>query len=121
VRGIHIAFEGVLAEDVEMRCSPSGKDWAHMCVTVVLGPHTTQVAVAIPKQKAALGWLNKGIELYVEGRLSPSTWTRDAKRTGLAVSAWRIEPLGWPGGRPGRSKARRERAEAGAFDDVLVF
>ena len=40
--------------------------------------------------------LAKGTEVYARGRLSSNAWTgRDgAERTGLAVTAWRIEVLG---------------------------
>lgn len=52
--------------------------------------------------------------MYVEGCLSLNTWTsRDgAERTGLSVSAWRIEVLG----RIGKSRKHVEE-----FDDALTF
>ncbi|MGQ0591186.1 MAG: single-stranded DNA-binding protein [Gammaproteobacteria bacterium] len=88
------------------------------------GDQVTWVSVAVFEEKArGLEGLAKGTEVYAEGRLSLNAWTsRDgAERTGLAVTAWRIEVLGQIGGRPGRAKARRERAEAAPFDDAIPF
>ena len=124
MRGIHCALEGRLGAAVELRRSPSGKDWARLSVGVSEGDHVTWVSVSVFEEKArALEGLAKGTEVYAEGRLSLNAWTsRDgAERTGLAVTAWRVEVLGQIGGRPGRSKARREHAEAGAFDDAIPF
>jgi len=124
VRGIHAALEGRLGAAVELRRSPSGKDWARLSVGVGEGDHVTWVSISVFEEKArALEGLAKGTEVYVEGRLSLNAWTsRDgAERTGLTVTAWRIEVLGQIGGRPGRGKAKRERAEAGAFNDAIPF
>ncbi|MGI8425195.1 MAG: single-stranded DNA-binding protein [Actinomycetota bacterium] len=124
MRGIHAALEGRLGQDVELRRSESGKDWARLSVGVGEGDHVTWVSVSVFEEKArALEGLVKGTEVYAEGRLSLNAWTgRDgAERTGLSVVAWRIEVLGQIGGRPGRAKARRERAEAVPFDDALTF
>ena len=124
MRGIHCALEGRLGADVELRRSPSGKDWARLSVGVGEGDHVTWVSVTVFEEKArALVGIEKGAEVYAEGRLCLNVWTsRDGtERTGLAVTAWRIEVLGQIGGRPGRSKARRERAEADAFNDAIPF
>ena len=58
--------------------------------------------------------LAKGVEVYVEGRLSLNAWTgKDGQpRTGLSVSAWRVEVLG----RIGKSRKHAEE-----FDDALTF
>ena len=124
MRGIHCALEGRLGAAVELRRSPGGKDWCRLSVGVDVGDQVTWVSVSVFEEKArALVGLEKGVEIYCEGRLSLNAWTgRDgAERTGLAVTAWRIEVLGQIGGRPGRSKAKRERAEAGAFNDAIPF
>ncbi len=63
--------------------------------------------------------------MYVEGRLSLSAWTgKDgAQRTGLAVTAWEVIPLG----RIGRKRPKPasqpwpHQAEAPPFDDRLTF
>ena len=122
MRGIHAALEGRLGQDVELRRSESGKDWARLSVGVGVGDHVTWVSVSVFEEKArALVGLAQGHRSVCGGRLSLNAWTgRDgAERTGLAVTAWRIEVQ--IGGRPGRSKARRERAEAGAFNDAIPF
>jgi single-stranded DNA-binding protein len=53
--------------------------------------------------ESLVGRLQRGAEVYCEGRLRLDTWTsKDGlKRTGLSVVAWRIVPLGqigrkWP-------------------------
>ncbi len=57
--------------------------------------------------------------MYCEGRLSLNAWTgRDgAERTGLSVSAWRVEVLG----RIGKSRPAKGKAEEVPFDDALTF
>jgi single-stranded DNA-binding protein len=66
------------------------------------GDEVTWVSVSVFEEKArTLAGLAKGVEVYVEGRLSLNTWTgRDgAERTGLSVSAWQVTPLGQIGRR----------------------
>jgi hypothetical protein len=85
-----------LGQDVELRRSENGKDWVRLSVGVGEGDEVTWVSVAIFEEKArALAGLAEGAEVYVEGRLSLSTWTgRDGtQRTGLSVSAWQVLPL----------------------------
>jgi single-stranded DNA-binding protein len=62
--------------------------------------------------------LAKRVEVYVEGRLTMNTWEgKDGQqRTGLSVSAWRVEVLGQIG-----RATRRERAEPGALNDAIPF
>lgn len=56
------------------------------------------------------GRLSKGHEIYAEGRLSLRSWEKDGiTRTGLDLSAWRVEPLGEIGKRR-RTRERRDRA-----------
>jgi single-stranded DNA-binding protein len=55
------------------------------------------VVKAVFEEKArALAGLAKGVEVYLEGRLSMNAWTgRDgAERTGLSVTAWQVMALG---------------------------
>jgi single-stranded DNA-binding protein len=102
VRGIHAALEGGLGQDVELRRSESGKDWARLSVGVGEGDHVTWVSVSVFEEKArALAGLCKGAEIYIEGRLSLNTWTgRDGvERTGLSVTAQQAMPLGQIGRR----------------------
>jgi single-stranded DNA-binding protein len=96
MNGIHCALQGRLGQDIELRCSASGKDWCRLSVGVE-GDEVTWVSVAVFEDKArALEGLAKGTELYVEGRLTMNTWEgKDGQRcTGLSVSAWRVEILG---------------------------
>lgn len=54
--------------------------------------------------------LTKGVEVYVEGRLKLNTWqaTDGTPRSGLNVTAWRLEPVGQIGRRA--PQQRREGA-----------
>jgi single stranded DNA-binding protein len=101
MRGITACFVGRLGQDVEMRRSASGKDWCRLSVGVE-GDEVTWVSVAVFEERArALEGLAKGVEVYVEGRLSMNTWEgKDGQqRTGLSVAAWRIDVLGQIGRR----------------------
>jgi single-stranded DNA-binding protein len=54
--------------------------------------------------------------VYVEGRLTMNTWEGKGgqPRTGLSVSAWRVEVLG----RIGKNRPAKHAEE---FDDALTF
>jgi single-stranded DNA-binding protein len=75
---------------------------------------TPRVSVSVFEEKALALAMAKGVEVYVEGRLSLNTGSgKDGdKRTGLSVSAWRVEVLG----RIGKSRKHAEE-----FDDALTF
>ena len=73
-----------------------------------------------------VGRLQKGAEMYCEGRLRLDTWTaKDGlKRSGLSVVAWKVVPLGQIGRkRPEASHKRGSRASAGHVltDDAIPF
>jgi single-stranded DNA-binding protein len=75
------------------------------------------VSVSVFEEKArALAGLAKGVEVYVEGRLTMTAWTgKDGQpRTGLSVAAWRVDVLG----RIGKSRLAKHAEE---FDDALTF
>ena len=80
----------------------------------------TWVSVTVFEEKArALAGLTKGAEVYVEGRLTMNTWEgKDGQpRTGLSVSAWRVEVLG----KIGKSRPAKAPKHAEEFDDALTF
>ena len=111
MKGIHAAIQGRLGADVDLRRSQSGKDWCRLSVGVG----------AVFEEKArALAGLAKDADVYVEGRLWLNTWNgKDgAQRTGLAVTAWEVVPLGQIGRK--RPSARRP-ADAVSFNDPLPF
>jgi hypothetical protein len=55
-------------------------------------------------------------------RAATSYTSLATQRTGLSVSAWRVEVLGRIGkSRPAKAKAGREHAEAVPFNDVIPF
>ncbi len=81
------------------------------------------MSVAVFEEKArALAGLTKGSEVYIEGRLTMSTWEgKDGQqRTGLSVAAWQAQPLGQIGRRRPKVKSRDEYGGA-PFDDPLRF
>jgi single-stranded DNA-binding protein len=130
MKGIHSALQGRLGQDVELRKSSTGKDWARLSVGVGEGDEVTWVSVSVFEEKArALEGVTKGVELYLEGRLTLNTWTgKDGQqRTGLAVTAWRVEVLGQIGRRSGGStlappeKAAQPKAKREELDDPIPF
>jgi single stranded DNA-binding protein len=97
MKGIHCALQGRLGQDVELRRTATGKDWCRLSVGVGEGDEVTWVSVVVFEEKAkVLERTPKGVEVYVEGRISLNTWTgKDGQqRTGLSVTAWRVEVLG---------------------------
>ena len=130
MKSIHCALQGRLCADMELRQSASGKDWARLSVGVGEGDEVTWVSVAVFEEKArALAGLAKGVEVYVEGRLTMNTWEgKDGQqRTGLSVAAWEVQPMGQIGRRKPKVQSRdeyerpRDEQCAVPFDDPLRF
>jgi single-stranded DNA-binding protein len=96
------ALQGRLGADVELRRSASG--WCRLSVGVGEGDDVTWVSVAVFEEKVrTLAGIAKGVEVYVEGRLSLNAWIGydGEKRTGLVVAAWQVMPFGQIGRRKG--------------------
>jgi single-stranded DNA-binding protein len=74
-----------------------------------------------------VGRLQKGAEMYCEGRLRLDTWTAKdgVRRSGLSIVAWQVVPLGQIGRkRPETSHKRGSGASAGPVltpDDAIPF
>jgi single stranded DNA-binding protein len=102
MRGTHAAFEGQLGREAELRVTKKGKPWLSFSLAVDTegeeGALTTWVRVAYFGEDAEslVGKLQKGTEVYCEGRLKLDTWTAkdSSKRSGLSVVAWKVVPLG---------------------------
>jgi single-stranded DNA-binding protein len=129
MKGIHCALEGRLGQDVELRRTSTGKDWVRLSVGVGEGDELTWVSVSVFEEKArALEGVTKGVELYLEGRLTLNTWTgKDGQqRTGLSATAWRVEVLGQIGRRSGGAsvtppEAAQPKAKREELDDAIPF
>jgi single-strand DNA-binding protein len=112
MHGIHAAFEGRLGREAELRATKKGKPWLSFSLAVDTEGEedtlTTWVRVAYFGENAESlgGKLQKGVEVYCEGRLKLDTWTANdgLKRTSLSVMVWKVVPLGQIGRkRPGGS------------------
>ena len=116
--GITCAFMGRVGQDAELRFTASGTPLVN-------------VSVLVQDSKAADGqgqWvrvgrfgddaedlaqqLAKGVEVYVEGRLKLNTWQASdgTQRSGLNVTAWRLELIGQIGRRSPRRVIPLERS-----------
>jgi single-stranded DNA-binding protein len=117
MKGIHCALQGRLGQNLELRRSVNGKDWCRLSVGVGEGDDLTWVSVAAFEDKArTLTGVSKGVEVYVEGRLSLSAWTgKDGQqRTGLSVTAWQVQPMGQIG-------RRKPKVQSEELNDELTF
>src|SRR5437763_13912666 len=103
MRGIHAAFEGRLGREAELRATKQGKPWLSFSLALDTEGEddtltTTWVRIAYFGEDAESlsGKLQKGAEVYCEGRLRLDTWTAkdSSKRSGLSVVAWQIVPWG---------------------------
>jgi single-strand DNA-binding protein len=102
MRGIHAAFEGRIGREAELRATKKGKPWLSFSLAVDTEGEedtlTTWVRVAYFGEDAESlgGRLQRGAEVYCEGRLRLDTWTAkdSSRRSGLSVVAWQIVPLG---------------------------
>jgi len=113
--GIHVAFIARTGADAEVRWLQNGTALVSISALVQdtkaadgdgqwvrvghFGDDAEQLAANLPK----------GAEVYVEGRLRLKTWQAASgnQRSGLDVTAWRLEPIGQLG-------RRRPRTPAGA-------
>jgi single-strand DNA-binding protein len=101
VKGIQAAFTGTCGQDAELKTSKAGKPWLSFSVAIDTegeAPGTTWARVVVFGGLATERHpaLQKGAEVYVEGKLRLESWTgKDGReRTGLSVTASRVEVLG---------------------------
>lgn len=107
MNGLHCAFTGRLGGDAELKMAFSGKSVLRFSVAV---DESTRQAEGRPEAETI--WikvacfeslaeqlrdrLTKGTPVYCEGRLKLERWHRKdgQPRTGLALVAWTVQPLG---------------------------
>jgi single stranded DNA-binding protein len=120
--GLVCAFIGRVGQDAELKWTQNGTSLVNVSVLVqdskasegerqwIRVGHFGDDAEDLSQQ------LVKGTEVYVEGRLKMNTWTGQdgAPRSGLNVTAWKLEPVGQIGRRAprpmraGTSSSRRQ-------------
>ncbi len=121
--GLHCAFIGYVGGQPELRYTPNGKAALVFSVAVSdpkgaeRGQEATWVRCTAWEETAERlqQQIRKGSELYVEGRLTMSHWQTAGgeQRSGLNVSAWKVEVLGAIG------RKAASRAGAGTDDRFL--
>jgi single-strand DNA-binding protein len=114
VNGIRAAFEGRVGFDPELRYTQAGKALLNVSVGVSDGKGGVEWVRATLWEALAEEMheqLEKGVHVYVEGRLTLGQWTGQdgQQRSGLNVSAWTCEILG----AIGRREPRRVDQDAG--------
>ena len=128
MNGLMIACTGRLGGDPERRFTPGGKTLLTFSVavdesTVVTenrpAPETQWLRVTVWDQLAEEleGVLQKGMAVYLEGKLRHGRWQTAGGETrcGLNVSCSKVEPLGLIGERaPRPSQARGQQATVSA-------
>lgn len=117
--GLHVAFLGrVVGQGAEVRFMSAGVPLVNCSILVqdskagdgegqfVRIGHFGDDAEVLAEQ------LTKGVEVYVEGRLKMNTWQASdgTQRSGLNVTAWKLEVVGAIGRRrPPSPRAARPR------------
>jgi single stranded DNA-binding protein len=99
VNGIRVAFEAKVSFDPELRYTQAGKAVLNVSVGVTDGRGGMDwVRVTLWEELAEQmsEQLGRGDQVYVEGKLTLGQWTgQDGQpRSGLNVSAWKLELLG---------------------------
>src|SRR5262245_56000667 len=97
--GIETAFIARIGTEPELKTSAAGKPWASFRACVSDGKddaHQQWVQIVVFGDRANSLGVAKGDRAYVEGKLRLEAWTSKdgVERSGLKVSAWRIERLG---------------------------
>lgn len=118
MNGLHCAFTGRLSRDPESKYTSTGK--AMLTLSVAVDENTRQVE---QRSEAETTWcrvvcweeladsladqLHKGSMVYVEGRLKLERWNGQdgVPRSGLACSAWTVQPMG----QIGRQRPQQQR------------
>lgn len=116
MKGIESAFIATV-EQVSLRLSQkTGRQWLSMSVIVGAEPDQQWVKVAaFFGHVEELASIPRGTKVYIEGKLKLHTWQDDQGygRSGLAVSASLIQPLGLIGEkRPKKPRATRTTSHA---------
>jgi single stranded DNA-binding protein len=115
--GIEAALEGRIGQSPDVRQSQGGKIYCTCSVAVDNGkdedPQWVSI-IAFGAKAEALGTLGKGTRVYLEGRLSLNSFTRQngVEVTGLKLIANTVQPLDQIGHR----KLKQPRKPAGALD-----
>lgn len=115
MNGITAAYTGHVTKDAEVRNTRDGKPWLSFNAAVDAtraadeGPTWVRTALFGDAVEAMAPQLTKGASVYVEGRLAMNTWEgKDGQqRTGLSVTASRIEILGQIGRRAQQARPSR--------------
>ena len=114
MNGIAAALQGRITEP-ELRYTSGGQAVLQFSVVAIDGhaaagaePEWVKVSVWGERAEELAPSLKKGVEVYLEGRLRLNTWQSNGEqRSGLALSAWKCEPMGQIGKRaPMRPAAR---------------
>jgi single-strand DNA-binding protein len=102
-RGIETAFWGVLGKDPELRTSKTGTAYTGMNVVVVTGTtddgkdgsQWLRVTCFKGVAEAIAARAKKGDRVYCEGTLTLNQWNdaHGEAKTGLNVTAWKVEKL----------------------------
>ena len=102
MRGIEVAFWGVLGNEPELKTSKNGKAFMSMSVVVTIGAADDGKDVSQWLRVACFGetaerlavTAKKGDRIYCEGTLTFNSWADKATgeaRSGLNVAAWKCE------------------------------
>jgi len=126
MNGIRACFQGRLGGDAELKTVREDLALCTFSVAVENSreeqkPQWITVSIFGDKAKEHAG-LRKGDEVYCEGSLRLQRWQgKDGgERTGVNVSAWRVEVLGKIG-RQSRKPKRKAKDDEPFFDDPLPF
>jgi single-stranded DNA-binding protein len=96
MNAIEACFTARVTSDPESRMSQAGKPWMKFNAAIGEGETVQYCQVAVFGDVAAKisGQTAKGSKIYAEGRLKLDRWQKDgAEKSGLSLSAWRIEIL----------------------------
>ena len=135
MKGIEVAFQGIITREATAKISRQGREWINMRVTVQIGAENEEnilVAAFAPDLVAMLPMLVRHVEVYIEGKLRLQSLYEEggAAHPCLAVTANTIMPLGVIGEKkrttsrakkaPPRKSVKATPAEP-VFNDDLPF
>jgi single stranded DNA-binding protein len=121
VNGITACFIGRIGADATVRTTKDGKSWASFSVAVDTDKDAeaamswVRVALFGDSVDALAPRLTKGVQVYVEGRLTLRPWTdaEGRERAGLSLATGTVTVMGQIG--------RRRKAPTKVLDDAIPF
>lgn len=123
MKGIEVAFDARITRDAEIKTARTGRTFLKFSVVHSKGEgeklKETWLSVLAWRESIAelCPDLKAGVEVYIEGEIEQTQWeSPEGSRTGLSVSASKVEPKGLIGRKKPKAAPKPRGKPKGAVD-----